>query len=143
MRYYLDTNIFVFLSYPKGMSELSAEVMDIVTGYTDILLTSTVVVQELIHLYQIGKLPLRTKSDVTSAEEVLAWLHDTLNVTIVPVTEKHLQTYAALPLYSDHRDPNDRIIVAQAITDHVPLISSDRKFTHYVKSGLNFIFNER
>ena len=36
-----------------------------------------------------------------------------------------------------------RIIMAQAITDHVPLISSDRKFTHYVKSGLNFIFNER
>ena len=142
MRYYLDTNILVFLSTRQSDDSLSAEVLEIVFGYSDILLTSMACIQEFIHLLKIEKFPPRYLREGLCAENVIEWLK-TCNVTIVPITEKHLQTYAALPLYSDHRDPNDRIIVAQAITDQVPLISSDRKFTHYVKSGLNFIFNER
>lgn len=46
-------------------------------------------------------------------------------------------------LYDDHRDPNDRLIIAQAISDQIPLISSDRKFSRYERYGLDFIFNER
>lgn len=142
MRYYLDTNILVFLSTKRVQDEFTAEVLDIVSGYTDILLASTACVQEFIHLLQIEKFTPRYLREGLCAENVIEWLK-TCNVEIVPVTEKHLQTYAALPMYADHRDPNDRIIVAQAIADHVPLISSDRKFNHYVKSGLDFIFNER
>ncbi len=46
-------------------------------------------------------------------------------------------------MFDDHRDPNDRLIVAQAISDRVPLISSDRKFERYRNYGLDFMFNER
>lgn len=60
-----------------------------------------------------------------------------------PLTERHLDTLAALPLYDDHHDPNDRLIIAQAIADRVPLVSSDQKFARYVRHGLDFIFNER
>lgn len=56
---------------------------------------------------------------------------------------KHIDTLAALPIYDDHRDPNDRMIIAQAISDKIPLVSSDRKFIRYERYGLDFIFNER
>ena len=61
----------------------------------------------------------------------------------VPVTEKHLDDYEALPMYEDHRDPNDRLIIAQAISDRTALISSDHKFKLYEKYGLEFFFNKR
>lgn len=59
MRYYLDTNILVFLSTRQSDDSLSAEVLEIVFGYSDILLTSMACVQEFIHLLQIEKFPPR------------------------------------------------------------------------------------
>ena len=41
------------------------------------------------------------------------------------------------------QDPGDRIIIAQAIADHVSLVSSDRKFNRYKKNGLEFLYNKR
>jgi len=48
-----------------------------------------------------------------------------------------------LPLLPDHKDPTDRIAIAQAITEKIPLISSDRKFHDYRRYGLDFVFNKR
>lgn len=48
-----------------------------------------------------------------------------------------------LPMYENHRDPNDRLIIAQAMSDKISLVSSDRKFEQYTKYGLDFIFNRR
>jgi len=56
---------------------------------------------------------------------------------------EHLETLSCLPFYPDHRDPFDRVIIAQAITEKIPIISSDRKFHNYVKHGLDFVFNKR
>jgi len=67
----------------------------------------------------------------------------TVGIEIVPVTEKHLQQLAALPIYDEHHDPNDRLIVAQAIADKIPVVSSDRKFRLYESAGLDFIYNRR
>ena len=39
--------------------------------------------------------------------------------------------------------PNDRLIIAQAISDKIALVSSDRKFYMYEKYGLEFVFNRR
>ncbi|OAV63386.1 hypothetical protein Barb6_03775 [Bacteroidales bacterium Barb6] len=38
---------------------------------------------------------------------------------------------------------NDHAIIAQAISDKIPLISSDTKFQYYTGQGLDFIFNKR
>ena len=43
----------------------------------------------------------------------------------------------------DHRDPFDRMIIAQAISDKATLVSSDLKFQWYSKYGLHTILNER
>lgn len=114
----------------------------ILVDYSNILYTSTVCVHELIHLFQIGKIAPKAGNDLADVERFAKWL-DLMNIEIVPISVRHLEEYARLPMLGDHRDPNDRLIIAQAISDRVPLISSDRKFSRYAKYGLDFIFNER
>ena len=66
-----------------------------------------------------------------------------MSIDVIPVTEKQLAEYAALPIVRDHRDPFDRIIIAQAISDKATLVSSDLKFQWYDKYGLEFIKNHK
>jgi PIN domain nuclease of toxin-antitoxin system len=62
---------------------------------------------------------------------------------LLPVKKEHLATYATLSAAPDHNDPADHIIIAQAITEQMRLISSDQKFEHYTKQKLHLIFNSR
>lgn len=142
MRYYLDTNTLIFALLNDD--ELSADVKAIMDDYSNRFHTSTVCVQEMIHLCQTGKL---TRDGGRRARgicpgDIMGMIKD-FGIAIVPVDERHLGTLAALPLYDDHRDPADRLIVAQAIADRVPLVSSDGKFDRYVRHGLDFVLNER
>lgn len=136
-RYYIDTNILIFIAMDKY--SIHRDVMNIMDRYDTQLYTSTVCVQEMIHLYQIGKLSykqFKTSADIfTHIEQA--------GIKIVPVNEKHLKEYARLPLYDGHSDPNDRLIIAQAISDKLPLISSDLKFALYTKNRLLFVRNKR
>ena len=140
MRVYLDTNIIAFMLFDN--SQICADVQAIIDDYDNILMTSVVCVDELIHLCQIGKITISKNGPIKSAIEITKWLEG-IGVQIVEIKKKHLNEVAGLHLYEDHRDPNDRLIIAQAISDRVPLVSSDRKFDRYIKYGLNFVFNER
>lgn len=142
MRVYLDTNILVFL-FQKSNGELSPNTIGIVEDYANTLATSSVCVEEFIHLCQIGKVfGDRRKKETVSAESVLPWLRE-MGITICSVTERHLDVFASLPMFADHRDPADRLIISQAISDRIPLVSSDLKFARYKKYGLDFIRNMR
>lgn len=135
MRFYFDTNILVFLLTGQSV-EVCPDVRMLLEDYGNTFFTSSICVQELIHIAQIGKV---RGVDPTM---IISWL-DEANIKIVPPTEKNLQTLSELPMQSDHRDPYDRLIIAQAISDKIPLISSDRKFALYGSLGLDFVFNER
>ncbi len=142
MRIYLDTNILAYFLYNLG--ELSDDVYITLSDYGNILLVSSVCVQELIHLVQIDKVQEVEKGRRKRIipETILESIAEA-GIEIVPVDKRNLQKYSELPLYDDHRDPNDRLIVAQAISDRVPLVSSDRKLARYARHGLEFVFNER
>ena len=45
--------------------------------------------------------------------------------------------------YLDTKDPNDHIIIAQSMSDKIPIISSDRMFKEYIGQGLEFVYNRR
>ena len=77
--------------------------------------------------------------------EMILSIEKILNIKILPVKKEHLLTYATLTINEaqDHRDPSDHIIISQAITDRMPLISSDRKFQFYTEQDLDFVYNER
>ena len=138
MRYYLDTNILVFV-LKNDKREFCAETLHILEDYANIFYVSSFAVRELLALYREGKLEhLRYKS----YKDLFA-LFRKLDYEIKPATEKHLFAYAELEPAADHRDPNDHMIIAQAISDKIPLISSDNKFKLYESQGLQLVFNKR
>lgn len=47
----------------------------------------------------------------------------------LPVFGEHAETMAALPFH--HRDPFDRMLVAQVITEPMHLVTSDAKLSEY------------
>jgi PIN domain nuclease of toxin-antitoxin system len=95
-----------------------------------------------LHLYKSKNIVFK-KSNLKRAQEIILGIKEA-NIKIIPVTEKHLLAYADLDIYlSKNKDPNDHVIVSQAISDKTPLISSDRDFKNYISQGLDFIFNKR
>lgn len=142
MRVYLDTNILAFIAgMDKGNS--NADIRAIIKDYDTILLSSNICPLELLHLIQIGKISVPNNKDIRKASVAAFKALEQIGVTFVPFNEKHIKEMIDLPLYDDHRDPNDRMVIAQSISDRIPLISSDRKFSRYERYGLDFIFNDR
>ncbi|GHT43677.1 hypothetical protein AGMMS49965_17930 [Bacteroidia bacterium] len=138
MRYYIDTNVLIFY-LSKKRDDLSSKVVDILNDCVNTIYVSSVAVQELILLYRIGKMEhLHFKSEA----DILARIKD-LDVEIVFFNEYHLAKYAKLEIVPGHKDMNDHAIIAQAMSDKIALISSDKEFVNYTVQGLNFVFNKR
>jgi PIN domain nuclease of toxin-antitoxin system len=135
-RYLLDTNIVLFSLH--NQQELDRNVWDILRDYNDKFYVSTVSIQEIIHLHKRNKI----KTNWKKTEEILPSI-EALHFELLPVKKEHLMTYSKLSTVEFHNDPNDHIIISQAITEKITLISSDRKFEDYTKQKLSFLFNNR
>ena len=139
MRAYLDTNILAFMVGQDNGASINDDVKAIIKDYETLLFSSSVCFAELVHLIQIGKVRIPECKDIRrTANVALQRLSE-----LVATSGTHIDTLVDLPLYDDHRDPNDRMIIAQAISDRIPLVSSGRKFSRYERYGLDFIYNER
>ena len=137
MRYYLDTNFLYFLLFEKD--RIHNDIYALTDEPTCLLYVSSVVVKELIHLYKATKIShFRFKS----AKDIITAI-DQAGIEIKPLNRYHLLQYAALETTKGHKDPNDHIIISQAISDKIPIISSDRKFKEYIGQGLGFVFNKQ
>jgi len=137
MRYLIDTNIFLF--FVLDNERLTKKVENIIDDYDNRVYILFESVKETIHLLQTGKIVVKQWK---TAEDVVDFIAKDTNFEIKYPKEEHLRTLARMPLFPDHRDPSDRVIIAQAITEKIPLVSSDKKFFLYKNHGLNFIFNE-
>ena len=59
-----------------------------------------------------------------------------LNIRVLPYTARHAFELFALDLH--HRDPFDRQIIAQALSEKISIVTSDRKFHLY--KGIDVIW---
>ncbi len=50
---------------------------------------------------------------------------------ILPIRLVHIEELSRLPWLSKHRDPFDRLLIAQALSEGLPIISSDGHFPEY------------
>ena len=139
MRYYLDTNILVFILH-NVFDNIHYEVRSILEDCANHLFVSSVAVQELILLFRIGKLNYRHA--YKDEKDLIAKIEE-LNIQTVYFTKENNLTYLNLQIAEKHKDLNDLLIISQAISDKIPLISSDKEFFNYEKQGLKFIFNKR
>nr|WP_313926715.1 MULTISPECIES: type II toxin-antitoxin system VapC family toxin [Anabaena] len=51
------------------------------------------------------------------------------NLTILDIKISHIITVSQLPLH--HRDPFDRMLIAQAMVENIPVLSADTVFDAY------------
>ncbi|GHV11227.1 hypothetical protein FACS1894162_6470 [Bacteroidia bacterium] len=137
MRYYLDTNILAFI-LTQSQDDIHYHTSNLLSDYANSFYASSIAIQELMLLYRIGKVNIEYKSD----EMILKKIRDA-NIETVFFNKYHLESYSRLQILEGHKDMNDHAIIAQAISDKIPLISSDHAFKYYTPQGLNFIFNKR
>lgn len=52
-----------------------------------------------------------------------------LGLTILPISVEYASIQAALPHH--HKDPFDRLLIAQALSEQIPLVSVDAQFDAY------------
>ena len=135
MRYLIDTNVFI--NHIED-NYIVNDVRAIIGNYENIIYISSESIKEYIHLVQNGKVSPNIN---LRKLDVFDFIENTLGFHIKFIAKEHLRTLALLDTVEGHNDPNDRLIIAQAITEKIPLISSDKKFPKYLKMGLEFIPN--
>ena len=138
MRYYLDTNILIFVLMQDD-DNISCDVKIILNDYSNLFYVSTIAVQELIQVYKSGDIRDKDYKTVVALLDAI----EESGIEIVSVNKRHLFRYAGLEAVEGHKDPNDHIIIAQSISDKIPIISSDRMFKEYKGQGLSLVFNKR
>ena len=99
---------------------LSTAVQRALTDPENQVFVSAISIAEMAIKASIGKLSMPI--------EPLA-LCDALQYQIAVLTGRHAARLRALPLL--HRDPFDRLLIAQAIEDDLTLITSDRDIARY------------
>lgn len=140
MRYLIDTNIIVYLIGDPDM--LDNDVKAIIAEPDTLLYASVESARELVVAYNNkGLFAKRWKT----AEEMLRSIVEEYYIEFRPVSLDHIMTYSRLQLNEPqgHKDPSDHVIIAHAMTEHLPLISSDTRFPYYRNQGLDLIFNEK
>jgi PIN domain nuclease of toxin-antitoxin system len=101
--------------------------------------TSVVCLQEIVILQHLRKIELKI-----SLRTVLREIEEK-NIRILNVQTEHIETLEKLsyPIINGkiHEDPFDRLLIAQAISERITLVSSDQKFPFYKDRGFNLIQN--
>lgn len=119
-RYLLDTNALLWTL--SDAPELTVKAREIIADDNDIYV-SDVSLWEIAIKINIGKLDL--EGTIFDIEEKCVQLGFE-RITMKPA---HFECLRTLPLI--HRDPIDRLIIAQGIIEEMILISSDRHFPEY------------
>ena len=140
MRYLIDTNIFVYMAIDDEL--LSRDVAAILQDGDTVTCMSVESARELVIGFRGRKLYSKYWK---TAEQMLTAIEKEFHIQILPLKKEHMLTYANLITDEahGHNDPSDHIIISHAITERLPLISSDRRFEFYRKQGLDFIFNKK
>ncbi len=141
MKLYLDTNIVIYMLEKKG--RIDNDISEMLIDYSNALFTSSACVQEMIYLCQRGKIFVEKHKGKSKRSLNVVDMVEELGIRILPVGKKHLRKLEELPLIGEHRDHNDRVIIAQAISDKATLVSSDSEFLLYKGYGLDLLYNEK
>jgi PIN domain nuclease of toxin-antitoxin system len=122
MRALLDTSAFLW--FIGGSERLSNAARSFIEDFDNKLFMSAASPWEIAIKVSIGKLELARPFDILIPEKIKE-----NKVKLLQIHPSHLSQMLALPLH--HRDPFDRLIIAQAICEKLPIISCDRAFPSY------------
>ena len=118
----LDTHSFLWFVTADPKLSATAERL-IAAGGNEILL-SVASVWEIAIKVSIGRLPLSEPVDTFIPKQL-----QTNRIGLLPIEPRH--TFEVTRLVLHHRDPFDRLLIAQAVVEGLPIVSADSAFDSY------------
>jgi PIN domain nuclease of toxin-antitoxin system len=122
MKLLLDTHTFLW--WDSEPSRLSSRALVLCQDRANTVLLSVVSVWEMQIKSQLGKLKLSVP-----LAEVVETQRQTNNVEVMSITLAHVLALENLP--TPHKDPFDRLLIAQANVEGAMLVSDDPIFEEY------------
>ncbi len=120
MRQLLDTHTLIW--FVMGDPRISVSLRSQIENNDNLL--SIASVWEMAIKYSIGKLTLAPSFNEFIEQQII-----TNGIELMPITLEHIAVITTLPLH--HRDPFDRMLIAQAIVENIPILSADQIFDAY------------
>lgn len=121
MQLLLDTHAFIW--FYTGDKQLSSKAKTLINDLSNECFLSIASVWEIGIKTSIGKLELRV--NFTGLADFMA----TNRIVLLLIAFRHIQRLQSLPFH--HRDPFDRLLIAQAFAERLTLISRDGFFQQY------------
>lgn len=121
-RYLIDTHVWLWMQTEP--SRLRDETLDLLEDAANEIFLSAASAWEIAIKYRIGKLPL--------PEEPTTYVPDRMRrsgTTPLPVEHAHALQTSQLP--DHHKDPFDRLLVAQAQLLDLPIVTVDDQIPDY------------
>ena len=133
MIYLLDTHTLIWTILQTN--NLSKKSKEIISDRSNEICVSTVSFWEI-------SLKIRIKKILFENININDFPKHTKNMgfTIIDMQEKESITFHELPLKNNHKDPFDRMLIWQAITRNMTMISKDESFNQYKRDGLKLIW---
>lgn len=122
MKLLLDTHTFIW--YVTDNPKLSATAQQLINDGNNEVLLSAVSIWEMAIKQSIGKLNFELPFELFITRQLAVNNFDLLDIRV-----EHLVIIANLPLH--HRDPFDRLIIAQAMVEQLPIVGADGVFDSY------------
>jgi PIN domain nuclease of toxin-antitoxin system len=122
VRIVIDTHAFLW--WNEASPKLSKRASAILADARNTLLLSAVSALELVVKVQAQKLKLPEPPSVYVPTRTAHY-----GIEILPVTLAHALAVEALPLH--HRDPFDRLLIAQAQMEQLPILTIDADIRRY------------
>jgi len=121
----IDTN--VFLRWMTG-SPLPRALERLLTKQSTELVVSIVTGWEIVMKPKLQ----RSAADIEAAIQEMG-------AVLLPIKLKHLHELSGMPFYEDHKDPFDRMLIAQALAEDLSIATSDTRFAGY--KGLRTVWD--
>jgi PIN domain nuclease of toxin-antitoxin system len=122
MRFLIDTHCWIWaITEPERLKPVA---VDLIESKDNVMVFSAVSALEIAIKFSIGKLRLPEPPEAFVASRMAS-----LGMAPLPVHVAHALRVGLLPLL--HRDPFDRLLVAQSQIERLPLMTADETITAY------------
>ena len=121
MNLLIDTHTFIW--FLEGSDRLSENARKVIEDDGNVCYVSIASFWEMAVKVSIGKLEITVPFEKVNA---LAWNN---GIEVLPIDFEHTKIVSQLPFH--HKDPFDRIIIAQSMAENMPIITADGYFDLY------------
>lgn len=120
MRQLLDTHTFIW--FVMGNPRISENLRSQIENNDNLL--SFVSIWEMAIKHSIGKLNFNMSFPEFIEQQII-----NNGIEVIPIAREEIIVVSQLPLH--HRDPFDRLLIAQSIVENIPILSADTIFDAY------------